>query len=417
MAEILRMPEVAANAVEAVLRSWPIPANTPYAKGDVIATVETEKAVVDVEAEADGVIVRTLVPEGAEVRVGAPIAVVGVPGEKPEDAGALLASFGAATGVTAAAPAANPIGAADHVTAASPERVEARQPEAIADQRRVFSSPLARRLAAEAGLGVETISGTGPNGRIIRRDVEAAIRDRTPATEAPATKPEPASAYTEVRHSRMRAAIAARLTESKRTTPHFYLRGTANAGRLLDLRGELNDGLAKISINDLVLKAAARAHVLVPAMNVIWTPDAVRTFSSVDVSVAIATPGGLVTPVLRSAERLTVLSVAATVRDLAERAEAGRLRQDELEGGTFTVTNLGMYGTEEFAAIINPPQSAILAVGAVHEEPVVQDGELRVGSVIRVTLSVDHRPIDGTTAAEWMRTFLALIEHPAQILI
>jgi pyruvate dehydrogenase E2 component (dihydrolipoamide acetyltransferase) len=215
----------------------------------------------------------------------------------------------------------------------------------------------------------------------------------------------------------MRAAIAARLTESKRVTPHFYLRGTANAGRLLDLRRELNDGPGKVSVNDLVLGAAARAHVLVPAMNVIWTPDAVRTFSTVDVSVAIATPRGLVTPVLRSAEQLTISTVAATVRDFAERAETGRLRQDELEGGTFTVTNLGMYGTEEFAAIINPPQSAILAVGAVHDEPVVRDGELRAGSVMRVTLSVDHRPIDGTTAAEWMRAFLSLIEHPARILI
>jgi pyruvate dehydrogenase E2 component (dihydrolipoamide acetyltransferase) len=416
MAEILRMPEVAANAVEAVLQSWPIPANTPYAKGDVIATVETEKAVVDVEAEADGIIVRTLVPEGAEVRVGDPIAVVGAPGEKPDAAEAVLTSLNtesAAAPVSSAASAttAGAVAGADPVAEPMTVAAGVGGPEAGTGQRRVFASPLARRLAKEAGLGVKSISGSGPNGRIIRRDVEAAIRDRTPA------EPEPTIAYTDVPHSRMRAAIAGRLTESKRTTPHFYLRGTADAGRLLDLRRELNGGPVKVSVNDLVLKAAARAHVLVPAMNVIWTPDAVRTFPSVDVSVAIATPRGLVTPVLRAAEQLTVSTVAATVKDFAERAEAGRLRQGELEGGTFTVTNLGMYGTEEFAAIINPPQSAILAIGAVHEEPVVRDGELTIGSVMRVTLSVDHRPIDGTTAAEWMRAFLSLIEHPAQILI
>jgi pyruvate dehydrogenase E2 component (dihydrolipoamide acetyltransferase) len=214
----------------------------------------------------------------------------------------------------------------------------------------------------------------------------------------------------------MRAAIASRLTESKQTVPHFYLRGTAHAGRLLKLRRRLNEGPARISVNDLVVKAAARAHVLVPAMNVIWTPDAVRSFSSVDVSVAIATERGLVTPVLRSAERLSVSSVATAVRDFAERAKTGRLRQDELEGGAFSVTNLGMFGTEDFGAIINPPQSAILAVGAVREEPIARNGRLKAGTVMRVTLSVDHRPIDGTVAAEWMRAFLSLIEDPVQIL-
>jgi pyruvate dehydrogenase E2 component (dihydrolipoamide acetyltransferase) len=228
--------------------------------------------------------------------------------------------------------------------------------------------------------------------------------------------PKAAAAFTDVPHSRIRTAVAARLTESKRTTPPFYLRGTANVGRLLKLRRRLNEGPVRISLNNLVLKAAAQTHVLVPAMNVIWTPDAVRSFSSVDISVAIATERGLVTPVLRSAEQLTISSVATTVRDFVERAKAGRLRQDELEGGSFSVTNLGMFGTEEFAAIINPPQSAILAVGAVREEPIVRKGALRVGSVMRVTLSVDHRPIDGAIAAEWMKVFVSLLEDPVRIL-
>ena len=418
MASILRMPEVAANAVEAVLQSWPIAENTAYASGDVIATVETEKAVVDVEAERDGVVLKTLVAEGAEVQVGDPIALIGDPGEKPADLDALLAELG----VAAREPAVEPEAVAASVASAG---------SGNGSGGRVFSSPLARRLAKEAGLPFETISGTGPNGRIIRRDVEAAISSRTTAPEAaeaprrtdeaarPVSAPKaPAetAAFTDVPHSRIRTAVAARLTESKRTTPHFYLRGTANVGRLLKLRRRLNEGPVRISLNDLVLKAAAQAHVRVPAMNVIWTPDAVRSFSSVDLSVAIATERGLVTPVLRSAEQLTISSVATTVRDFVERAKAGRLRQDELEGGSFSVTNLGMFGTEEFAAIINPPQSAILAVGAVREEPIVRKGALRVGSVMRVTLSVDHRPIDGAIAAEWMKVFVSLLEDPVRIL-
>ncbi|WP_222723253.1 2-oxo acid dehydrogenase subunit E2 [Actinomadura alba] len=420
------MPEVAANAVEAVLQSWPIAENTPYAMGDVIATVETEKAVVDVEAETGGVILKTLVAEGAEVQVGAPIALVGEPDEKPADLDALLAELGLSPAGPVVAPS------PPEPRPATSTAVSAPAASSNGSGGRVFSSPLARRLAREAGLPVEKIPGTGPNGRIIRRDVEAAIKTRDTSSQAtvPPVRPTPASrpvtvpaataasqAFTDVPHSRIRAAVAARLTESKQTTPHFYVSGTARVGKLLKLRQRLNDGgNVKISVNDLVLKAAARAHTLVPAMNVIWTPDAVRSFSSVDVSVAIATERGLVTPVLRSAERMTISSVATAVKDYAERAKTGRLRQSELEGGTFSVTNLGMFGTEEFAAIINPPQSAILAVGAVREEPVVRNGRLKAGTVMRVTLSVDHRPIDGVVAAEWMRAFLALLEDPVQIL-
>ncbi|GAB2850339.1 pyruvate dehydrogenase complex dihydrolipoamide acetyltransferase [Actinoallomurus bryophytorum] len=424
MASILRMPEVAANAVEAVLQSWPVAENAAYAADDVIATVETEKAVVDVEADKAGVILKTLVAEGAEVQVGDPIAVIGEPGEKAGDLDALLAGLGV--------PAAGPAAAPDLPEADAAAASVASAASGNGSGERVFSSPLARRLAKEAGLPFETISGTGPNGRIIRRDVEAAISSRVTSPQAAAPRrPDPAAesadapktaartaapAFTDVPHSRIRSAVASRLTESKRTTPHFYLRGTARVGRLLKLRRRLNEGPVRISLNDLVLKAAAQAHVLVPAMNVIWTPDAVRSFSSVDISVAIATERGLVTPVLRSAEQLTISSVATTVRDFVERARAGRLRQEELEGGSFSVTNLGMLGTEEFAAIINPPQSAILAVGAVREEPVVKEGTLKVGSVMRVTLSVDHRPIDGAIAAEWMKVFISLLEDPVRIL-
>lgn len=410
MAQLLRLPEIAAGMDGAVLQAWPIAENTPFAAADPIATVETDKAVVDVEAETDGVILKTLVDPGAEVHVGTPIALVGEQGERVGDLDALLAELGVTTAAEVPAP---PEGPATPVA-----------PQGNGSRERIFASPLARRLAGEAGLGLDEITGSGPNGRIRRADVDAAIAAR--AARAPAPQPAPetpspaepaAAAYTDLPHSRMRNAIAARLTESKQSTPHFYLRGSARIDKLLKLRARLNEGAhVRISVNDLVVKAAARAHQLVPAMNVIWTPAAIRSFPSADISVAIATDGGLVTPVLRAVEQRSVSAVAASVRDFAERARTGALRQEELQGGTLTVTNLGMFGTEEFAAIINPPQSAILAVGAARQEPVVRNGKLNVGTVLRVTLSVDHRPVDGVVAAEWMRAFTALLENPTRIL-
>jgi pyruvate dehydrogenase E2 component (dihydrolipoamide acetyltransferase) len=215
----------------------------------------------------------------------------------------------------------------------------------------------------------------------------------------------------------MRRAVAARLTESKATAPHFYVRGAARVDELLRLRAQLNDGAeVKVSVNDLVVKAVAQAHQLVPGMNVIWTGEAIRSFRGVDVAVAVATDGGLVTPVVRGVEGLTITALARTTRDFAVRAREGRLQQAELEGGTVAVSNLGMYGVEEFSAIINPPQASILAVGAARQEAVVTDGRLEVGTVLRVTLSVDHRPVDGATAARWMAAFTDLLERPVRIL-
>ena len=220
-------------------------------------------------------------------------------------------------------------------------------------------------------------------------------------------------------HSRMRRAIALRLTESKQTIPHFYLRGSARVDELLRLRAQLNEiSTSKISVNDFVIKAAACAHLAVPAMNVVWTSDCVRQMTTVDVATAVATTTGLVTPVLRAVEHMPISVLAAATRDFAERARAGLLHQQELEGGSSTVTNLGMYGTEEFAAIINPPQSSTLAVGAVRLEPVVtRKGKVRPRSVIRVTVSVDHRPIDGATAAHWMHALLEALEQPIRLLV
>jgi pyruvate dehydrogenase E2 component (dihydrolipoamide acetyltransferase) len=429
MPELLRMPEIAAAQTSAVLASWPLDTAARFAAGDVVATVETDKAVVDVEAEADGVLLRTLVPAGAEVEVGTPIALLGAPGETVDDVGAALARLG----VTA--PAATPQGRNGHVGPS----LEVAEPAAPGDGRR-FASPLARRMATEAGLLLTDLDGTGPGGRIVRRDVEAALARRVAREEAevapdtagagPAAAAPPApqggenghsgpsgTGFTDQPLSRMRRAVAARLAESKRTAPHFYLRGSARVDALLQVRAELNDGAdARISVNDLLVRAVAKAHRLVPEMNVAWTGEAIRTFTSVDVAVAVTTANGLVTPVVRGAERLPIGELAAVTRDLATRAREGRLQQAELEGGSITVSNLGMYGVEEFAAIINPPQAAILAVGAARQEPVVTDGRLEVATVLRLTLSVDHRPVDGAVAARWMAALVGLLERPVRIL-
>lgn len=412
----MRMPGVAAGATEAIVAAWNVSPGASFAAGDLVVTVETDKAIVDVEAERDGVLLRTLVEPGATVEVGGPIALLGAAGEQVDDLERALAELG----VEAADPATS-----DAAVAAAPE--EATPSQEVAAPRaavreghdgRVFASPLARRLAREAGVPLEALAGTGPDGRIRRRDVEAYATSRPAAPAQPAAAvPSAAGGSWDEPVSRMRAAIAARLTQSVQTAPHFYVKGSARVDRLLDLRREINDGgRTKVSVNDLVVKAVATAHTLVPELNVVWAGDVVRHFEHVDVAVAVATEHGLVTPVVRGVDRLTVTELAATTQDLVLRAQEKRLQQSELEGGTVSVSNLGMYGTEEFSAIINPPQSSILAVGAARQEPVVVDGALAVATVLRVTLSVDHRPVDGAAAARWMQAFVDLLEHPARIL-
>jgi pyruvate dehydrogenase E2 component (dihydrolipoamide acetyltransferase) len=447
MPRLLRMPEVAAGAAEAVLAEWLVAERAEFAAADTLATVETDKAMVDVEADDAGVLLTTLVAPGAHVEVGAPIAVLGQPGEVVPDIGAVLADLGVAAPARPAepaTPAAAPAAAsAPSVTSAPPATASsaaaapsvappaAAAPAGPGGNGRVFASPLARKIARQSGVAVETITGTGPGGRILRRDVEAAVAAHAaapPAAAPPAAAPVAAAPAAEaepprdgdIPHSRQRRAIAARLTESQQTVPHFYLRATVRAGRLVALRAEINSGLgesARVSLNDLVVKAVAAAHQRVPEMNVIWTPDAVRTFATVDVAVAVATDRGLVTPVLRDVTAQTITQVAAHTRDLAARARDGRLRQHELDGGTISVSNLGMYGVEEFAAIINPPHAAILAVGAVRDEPVVEDGAVIPGKVMTVTLSVDHRPVDGVIAARWLAALRELLENPLRVLI
>ena len=414
MARVLRMPGVAANATEAVLAEWLVEESGDFAAADAIATVETEKAAVEVEADAAGRVLKTLVPPGAQVEVGDPIAVLGEPGEQVDDLDALLASLGVAAATDVVVPERRDV-PSDPESAAPLAEEGALAPVTRPGETvngRVFASPLARKIATDAGLTIEQITGTGPRGRILRRDVEAALESRsaTPSVEEGA-------AYEEIPHSRIRLATARRLTESQQQVPHFYLRATVRAEALLAMRAELNeDAESRVSVTDLVVKAVAAAHRRVPEMNVTWTANAMRRYRAVDVAVAVATDRGLLTPVVRDAGSMPISAVAACLRDLADRARAGRLRQDELEGGSLSVTNLGMYGVEEFAAVINPPHAAILAVGAVRSEAVVENGALVPGEVIRLTLSVDHRPVDGVIAARWLAVLTDLLEHPTRIL-
>jgi pyruvate dehydrogenase E2 component (dihydrolipoamide acetyltransferase) len=427
------MPEVAAGSTAAVLSDWPVPEGTAFHAGDAIMVVETDKAEVDVAAHADGTLIKALVASGSEVEVGSPVAVIAAPGEKVGDLHDLLADLGVAEPAKTSPAVRREVPETERTadTPTSPHLTA--QP---ADGR-ILSSPLARRLARDAGIDIGTITGTGPGGRIVRDDVNAAIAARTlqPGTApnpAPAQAAAPRSstaprlaapgvgtAYDAIPHSRIRQAIADRLAQSKQNAPHFYLKGQVRVGELLALRQRINaDGVVKISVNDLLIKAIAMAHVQVPEMNVIWTADAVHRFRTVDISVAIATDAGLVTPVLRSVESLSVSAVAAQVRALSEQARNGALRQSDLEGGSITISNLGMYGVEEFSAIINPPQAAIMAVGTATRTPVVtEDGSLEAADVMTLTISVDHRPVDGALAARWFAALRESIEKPVRLIV
>ncbi|MFI9629006.1 2-oxo acid dehydrogenase subunit E2 [Streptomyces sp. NPDC052042] len=456
MAELFRMPAVAADSPTAVLSAWLVAEGAPFTTDDALVSIETDKAEVDVSAERDGVLLKTLYETGVEIEVGDPIAVLGAEGEQIGDLDALLAELGVAVAAPGQAPQAVRRDVPEESAPASPEPSAAPQdaasrttaPTAGEPDRsgRVFSSPLARRLAREAGLDFTLLTGTGPGGRVVRRDVEAAVaaRDtREAAPQAPAPAAQPSAAHPtgttdatgttdtvatatatgtgdheDIPHSRMRRAIARRLTESKQQTPHFYLRATCAVDELLALRQRINAvSPVKVSVNDLLIKAVATAHTQVPEMNAIWRPDAVRRFRGVDVSVAVATETGLVTPVLRGIENLSVSAIAARTRAYAEQARSGALRPADLEGGSITVSNLGMYGVEEFAAIINPPQAAILAVGAARDEAVVRDGAVTVAKVLGVVLSVDHRPVDGAVAARWLAAFTEAVENPVRLLV
>ncbi|MEZ7851421.1 MAG: dihydrolipoamide acetyltransferase family protein [Candidatus Nanopelagicales bacterium] len=413
MAELLLMPEVATGTTSAVLSAWPMPEGSTFKAGDILAILETDKAVVDVEAEADGIMHTHLVSAGTDVNIGVPIALTAAVGEQITDKSAALQELGYQPD-----PVTHPVELSD-VPAATPT------PASPSNSGRIFASPLARRVARERDVDLTSVVGTGPSGRIRRKDLELAAL--TPALSPAFSMPtiastpiaETAQSGTSIQipHTKLRKVIANRLTESKTTVPHFYLRASMKVDRLMAMRAELNDdSKVRISVNDLLIKAIAATHIRVPELNVIWTPDAVVQFASVDISMAVATDQGLFTPTLRSVENMSITQVALTTKDFAQRARTGSLRQNELEGGSISISNLGMFGVEDFAAIINPPQASILAVGGISTEPVVVNDQLTTGQLMRATLSVDHRPVDGAKGARWLQEFVTLIESPSKIL-
>jgi pyruvate dehydrogenase E2 component (dihydrolipoamide acetyltransferase) len=414
MATLIRMPEIAANATSAVIKAWSLKEGDSVGVGATLAEIETDKALIEFTSEDQGVLGKILGQVGVDIEVGAPIAVLYAVGEGAVDVDALLAAAdGVNTEVAMAAPA--PLAAAPAVSA------------------RVFASPLARRLARDSGLELTSLKGSGPHGRIVKRDVAAAQQAAAPAPQAaaPVQQPAPhaaaplpasaangASAFTEVPHSSMRRTIARRLTESKATIPHFYLTADIRMDALMALRAQVNAAAPrKISVNDLIVKAVAGALRDMPDMNVSWTDSALRRYAQADIAVAVATDSGLITPVLRAADSKPVSGISAEIADLAARARSGKLALHEYQGGSFTISNLGMFGVRDFTAIINPPQAAILAVGATSARPVVVDGALVAASVMTVTLSVDHRAIDGALAAQWLALLQRNLENPLSILI
>ncbi|MGE8633829.1 MAG: pyruvate dehydrogenase complex dihydrolipoamide acetyltransferase [Achromobacter piechaudii] len=432
MAHLIKLPSVAADTSGGNLHQWLKQEGDTVAVGDALAEIETEKAIVEINAEHAGVLGRIVVPAGA---ANVPInTVIGVLLAQGDDASAIdraLAEHGGAAAKNAepasggAASAATTSGAAAAAVAqtapapTAPASTASPASSAAVPGGRLFASPLARRLAAQWHVDLLGVTGTGPHGRIVRRDVEAA-RDRAPVdAAAPLAARAARPAARRVPHTGMRRAIARRLTESKQHVPHFYLSVDCKMDALLALRAQANQGGAvKLSVNDFIVRAAALALREVPEVNVSWHEDAIEYHAGADISVAVATDGGLVTPIVRDADVKPLSAIAGEIVELAGRAKINRLKPEEFTGGSLTVSNLGMYGIREFAAIINPPQAAILAVGAAERRPIVgDDGELVAATVMTVTLSADHRAVDGAVGARWLAALRTLIENPVRILL
>ena len=402
------MPALSPTMTEGKLASWHKREGDRITAGDVLAEIETDKATMEIEAVDDGTLGKIVVPEGTEgVAVNALIAVILA---EDEDASAIEAAAPPAPMPDAPAPAPSPV--ADAAPAGNGDG-------------RVMASPLAKRMARQAGLDLVSIAGSGPHGRIVKRDVEAALAGDTGAVTPKPAAPAAAAAPFEPEFellalSSMRKTVARRLSESKRTVPHFYLTVDCDIDRLLELRKELNgraeEGV-KLSVNDMIIKAAALALMRTPKANASWSDDGIKLYKSADISVAVALEDGLITPVIRGAERKGLATISRQMKELAGRAREGKLMPEEYMGGTFSLSNLGMFGIKDFAAVINPPQGCILAIGAGAPAPVVRDGALAVATVMSCTLSVDHRAVDGAVGAEFLATFKKLVEDPLSMML
>ncbi len=443
----VEMPKMGDTMETGKILNWIKKVGDVVKKGEPLAEVETDKVNIEIESFYNGTLRRILVPEGESAPIGAPIALIGSPDEPlPEDAkgksdgtpakeaarpsnGATKAAEPAQTSMAAPAPAPT-AQAAPAPAQASTATVERAPTE------RIFISPLARRLATEHQLDYSHIQGTGPNGRIIKLDVEAALaRQPQVAPAAPAAQPMPApepeavpaaveaGEVVEIPLTAMRRTIARRLSQSMQTAPHFYMTSVIDTGKLAALRQQINEYAAhepepvKVSFNDLIIKAVARALVLVPQVNVSFAEDRILQKKQVHVGMAVALEQGLIVPVIRNADRRGILDIAREAKRLAEAARSGKLRPEEFSGGTFTVSNLGMFDVDSFTGVINPPESAILAVGSITPTPVVEDGQVVVRDRMKVTMSSDHRAVDGATAARFLQQVKRLLEEPLGLLV
>jgi pyruvate dehydrogenase E2 component (dihydrolipoamide acetyltransferase) len=463
MATNILMPALSPTMTEGTLSRWLKKEGDTIKAGDVLAEIETDKATMEVEAVDEGVLGRILVADGTQgVKVNEPIGVLVEEGEAVPDGAAKAAPApkGASKPAAGAKPETAPEPAAAAESEAAPESEGAPEsgtpPEPAVPSfgvphrnghdpgERVFISPLARRMARQAGVDLAAIKGSGPNGRIVRADIEAARKGAAqpapkaaaePATPAPGRAPAPASTpaakptaiaapHTLVPHTTMRRVIARRLAEAKQTVPHFYVSMDIEIDALLRLRTDLNarspgdgPGAFRLTLNDLLIKAAAITLRQIPTVNAAWTEDGAALFTDIDISVAVSIPDGLITPIIRRADQKGLAAISAEMKDLGARAKAGKLKPEEFQGGGFSISNMGMYGVHDFAAIINPPQAAILAVAAGQQRPVVKDGQIAVATVMTCTLSVDHRIVDGALGAEWLAAFRRVVEDPLSLML
>ena len=415
MAISILMPALSPTMTEGTLASWQVKEGDAIQSGQVLAEIETDKAVMEVEAVDEGVLAKILVPAGSEsVAVNSVIALLAEEGEDP-------ATISVPSDTNA------PVNNSTNEAKASAVSPQAAPQKSTSDPSgtRIFASPLARRLAAEAGLDLASLKGSGPHGRIVKRDIETAI------AAGPVPKAAPAQAgmvstdlagpapYEVVPLNTMRKTIARRLSEAKSTVPHFYLSVDIELDQLLAARKALNtaaDGAYKLSVNDLILKACGMALMKVPKANATWADEGIRLYQRADISVAVATDGGLITPVVRGANLKGLAAISTEMKDLAERARASKLMPEEYQGGSFTLSNLGMFGVKQFQAIINPPQASILAVGAGVEQPIARNGKIETATVMSATLSVDHRAVDGALGAQLLQAIKGYIETPLSML-
>ena len=426
MAIEIKMPALSPTMTTGTLAKWLVGEGDRVNSGDVIAEIETDKATMEVESVDDGVMAKIFVDAGTEnVAVGAVIAVLAEDGETASDvAKAGLQEPSSPVPVTSVATGEQGRAEPAPVTAAPVKAIPAPQSKS-SDKPRIFASPLARRIAADRNIALEGITGSGPYGRILRRDVESAATAPIAQTTAALAGATPAGATQQgdsylVANSQMRKAIASRLQASKQQAPHFYLTVDCVIDNLLEARKSLNAKAAegiKISVNDMIIRAAAMALIAVPEANASWEGENTRLFRHADIAMAVAIDGGLITPIVWAAEQKGLAALSQVTTDLAARARDGKLAANEYTGGSFTISNLGMFGVREFAAVINPPHGGILAVGAGEQRPIVIDGNLAVATVMSVTLSADHRAVDGAVGARWLQAFKGFVENPVTMLL